>query len=85
MTFPDFQRQMEWCLSYITQMSLKTCWKYGYYTNHDYLMCNTFWALTTFIFQCDFKCKTCLARYDHQYLMCEESCYTMLAMKKKRI
>jgi len=46
MTFPDFQRQMEWCQSYFTNIFLKasTYRKYGYYTTHGYQMCSKFWA-----------------------------------------
>ena len=36
-----------------------------------------FGHITILIFQCDFKCKTCLAKSDHRNLMCEESSYTM--------
>jgi len=36
-----------------------------------------FGYLTTLAFQCDFKCKTCLAKYDVGNIMCEESSYTM--------
>jgi len=32
MTLPNFQRQMEWCQSYFTKMSMKAYRKYGYYT-----------------------------------------------------
>jgi len=85
MTFPDFQRQMEWCQSYFTTMSLKAyakdIWVLYYY---GYLMCNNFGHLTKFIFQCNFKCKTYLARYHHQYLICEESSHTMTWYEKKR-
>jgi len=38
MTFPDFQRQTEWCQSYFTKISWKHIYrKYGYYTTHGYL------------------------------------------------
>jgi len=42
-----------------------------------YLVCDKFVHLTTLTFQCDFKCKTCLAKYDHWSLICEESSHTM--------
>jgi len=50
---------------------------YGYYTTQGYLMCRQ--KLT---FHCNFKCKICLARYDHQYLICEESSNTMTRSEK---
>jgi len=64
LTFPDFQRQMEWC----RVISQKCPWKpiyrkYMYDTTHVYL---PFGHFTTSAFQCDFKWKACLARYDHQ-------------------
>jgi len=46
MTFPDFQRLMEWCQSYFANMSLKVpIGVYGYHTTHVYLICIKF---TTF-------------------------------------
>jgi len=46
MTFPDFQRLMEWCQSYFANMSLKApIGVYGYHTTHVYLICIKF---TTF-------------------------------------
>ena len=36
-----------------------------------------FGHFATLIFQYAFKCKRCLAKYDHRYLICEESSYTM--------
>jgi len=38
---------------------------------------DNFGHLTKLTLQCNFKCKTCLARYDHQYLKCGESPNTM--------
>ena len=45
---------------------------YGYYTTQWYLMCRQFWTLLKLTFQSNFKCKTCLARYDHLYLVFDE-------------
>jgi len=45
MTFPYFQRQVEWCQSYFIKMSLKAYIVYRklcYYTTQGYLMCNKF-------------------------------------------
>ena len=39
--------------------------------------------LTALTFQCNFKCKTCLAKYDHRKLMCEQSSYTMTWYEEK--
>jgi len=36
-----------------------------------------FGHLTTLTFQCNFKCKSYLVRYDHRNLICEESSYSM--------
>jgi len=44
---------------------------------------SNFGHITTLTFQCDFKCKTCLARYDHRYLICEESSYTITLYEEK--
>jgi len=42
---PAFQRQVEWCQSYFTKMSLKAyIKKYGYDTTRGFLICNKFWA-----------------------------------------
>jgi len=41
--------------------------------------------LNKLTFPCNFKCKTCLARYNHRYLICEASSYTMTLYEKKRI
>jgi len=39
MTFPDFQRLMEWCQSYFAKMSLKPYeGVYGCQTTHGYLI-----------------------------------------------
>jgi len=45
MTFPDFQRLMEWCQSYFAKMSLKAYMGvYGYHTTHGYLiMCQIYY------------------------------------------
>jgi len=43
MTFPDFQRLMEWCQSYFANMSLKAYMVvYGCHTTHVYLICIKF-------------------------------------------
>ena len=42
-----------------------------------------FGPFTTLTFQYDFKCKTCLAKYDHWNLICEESSYTMTWYEEK--
>ena len=47
----------------------------GYHTT-------SFGQLTKLTFQCNFKCKTYLARYDHRYLICKESSYTMTLYEK---
>ena len=41
-----------------------------------------FGQLAKLTFQYNFKCKTYLARYDHQHLICEESSYTMVWYEK---
>jgi len=43
---------------------------------------SNFGHLTKSTFQCKFKCKTYLARYDHRYLICKESSYTMTLYEK---
>jgi len=51
--------------------------------NWGTLLLRVTWCVTNFVhldtltFQCDFKFKTCLARYDHRNLIYEESSYTM--------
>jgi len=88
MTFPDFYRQMEWCQSYFTKMSLNTYCIYriyGYYVTHGYWCVGNFGYVTKLTFQCNFKSKTCLARYDHRYLMCEASSYTMTLYERKTV
>jgi len=43
MTFPDFQKLMEWCQSYFAKISLKAYMGvYGYHTTHGYLICIKF-------------------------------------------
>ena len=55
MTFPDFQRRVEWCQSYFRKMFPKAFRKLGYYATQGYLMCNNFCApYYTLKFQCDF-------------------------------
>jgi len=34
-------------------------------------MCNNFVHLPNLAFQCDFSCKTCVTKYDHQNLICK--------------
>jgi len=46
-------------------------------------MCDEFWALYYHAFQCDFKCKTCLIKYDHRNLICEESSYITTLYEEK--
>jgi len=41
------------------------------------LCVTNFVHLITLTFQCDFKCRTCLAKYDHRNLIREESSNTM--------
>jgi len=38
---------------------------------------SNFGHLTKATFQCNFKYKTYLARYDHRCLICKEPCYAM--------
>jgi len=42
----------------------------GYYVDN-------FGHYSKLTFQCNFKCKTCLAKYDHLYLICDKSSNTM--------
>jgi len=45
MNFPDLKRQMEWCQSYFTKISLKSCkQKIGALYYLGYLMCSKFCA-----------------------------------------
>ena len=48
-----------------------------------YLICTQFWHYSKITFQCNFKCKTCLARYDHLCLICGKSSNTMAWPEKK--
>jgi len=63
--------------------------KLGYYSTHGYLSVTNFMHLTTQTLQCDFKCKTCLVKYeyDHRSLTVHVKSLTTpsLDMKKKRI
>jgi len=43
-----------------------------------------FWHHNTLAFQCNCKCKTCLAKYDLGNLRCEESSYTMTWYEEKK-
>ena len=84
-TLPDFQRQMEWCQIYFTKMSLNPIYrKHQYYTTQGYCCVANFGLLATLIFQCDNKCKTCLAKYDLGNLICEDSFYTMTWCEEKQ-
>jgi len=47
------------------------------------LCVTNFVHLITLTFQCDFKCRTCLAKYDHRNLIREESSNTMTWYEKK--
>jgi len=42
-----------------------------------------FGHLTALTFQCDFKCKTCLAKHEHRNLICEEPPNTMTWYEEK--
>ena len=70
MTFPDFQRLMEWCQSYFANMSLKA--PIGVYGYHPCLPIPPMftWYVSNLLrltCQCKFQCKSYLARYDHRY------------------
>ena len=44
-----------------------------------------FLHLITLTFQCAFKCKTCLVKYDLGNVICEEPSYTMTWYERKRV
>jgi len=56
-----------------------------YYPWQGYLMCSKFWAPYYLNLQCDFQCKTCLAKYDLGNSYVKSLPTPWLAMKKKRI
>jgi len=76
---PDFQRQMVLELFYknVPESLYKENTSTGYCTTQGYWYVANFAYLTNLAFQCDWNCKTCLAIYDHLYLICEESSHTM--------
>ena len=46
--------------------------KYRYYTTQVSWFVGNLWHLAILTFQCDFKFKICLAKYDHRNLICED-------------
>ena len=67
------ETKVYWC----KVISQKCPWKpiyrmYGYYNTQGFLMCRQFWKPKIKL-QCNSRCKTCLLRYDHQYLIREKS------------
>jgi len=66
-------------------------WKPTVYRKSGVILPGVSWCvinfvnLTTLTFQCDFKCKTCLANmtFDHRNLIREESSYTMTWYEEK--
>jgi len=84
MTFPDFQRHME-----CARVIFKTFAESLYTKNCGTILpmvteCVTnFGHLTTSIFLCDLKCKTCLTEYDQRNLICQAPSYPMTWYEEK--